>query len=169
MCEAYGLPLEISKIGFKYICGIMVSDDVLVGGEESGGIAIKGYIPERDGIWIGLTLMEYMAKSGKSLSELVAEVYKVTGPFANHRNDLHLDEAKKQEIVKNCKDRVYKAFGPYEVREVEDIDGYKFLFDNDENVMIRPSGTEPVLRIYAESDTLEGAEKILAEVKRAIL
>ena len=88
MCEAYGLELEIVKIGFKYICEIMVAEDVLVGGEESGGIAMKGHIPERDGIWVGLTLWEFMAKSGKSLEELISEVYEIVGEFAFERSDL---------------------------------------------------------------------------------
>jgi phosphomannomutase len=71
LAKAYGLPIEITKIGFKYICEKMVTENVLVGGEESGGIAIKGFIPERDGIWIGLTIWEFMAKTGKSLDELI--------------------------------------------------------------------------------------------------
>ena len=79
MCEAYGLPLEVTKIGFKYICEIMVNEDVLVGGEESGGIAIKGHVPEREGVWNALVIMEFMAKTGKSVQELIDEVYEITG------------------------------------------------------------------------------------------
>src|SRR6185369_14194688 len=82
MCKHYGLESETVKIGFKYICEIMVNEDVLLGGEESGGIAIKGHIPERDGIWVGLVIWEFMAKSGKSLQELIQEVYAITGEFA---------------------------------------------------------------------------------------
>src|SRR5690606_36053051 len=82
MCEQYGLPYEVTKVGFKYICDIMVQEDVLVGGEESGGIAIKGHIPERDGVWNAIVLMEFMAKTGKSIDELILEVYDVVGAFA---------------------------------------------------------------------------------------
>ena len=92
MCEHYNLELEVVQIGFKHICEIMVKEDVLVGGEESGGIAVKGHIPERDGIWIGLMLWEFMVKSGKSLDELIEEVYAITGTFAFERSDLHLKE-----------------------------------------------------------------------------
>jgi phosphomannomutase len=79
MCEAYGLPYEVTPVGFKYVCEIMVNENVLVGGEESGGIAITGHIPERDGVWMALVLMEFMAKTKKSIKELIAEVYEVVG------------------------------------------------------------------------------------------
>ncbi len=169
MCEHYGLPLEVCKIGFKYICGIMVSEDVLVGGEESGGIAIKGHIPERDGIWMGLTIWEFMAKSGKSLKELIAEVYAITGPFWFERNDLHIDEAIKANVLKNCKSGNYKEFGKYKVKRMDDLDGWKFFFDENTWLMIRASGTEPVLRTYAEAATKEIAFDILVDAKKVLL
>ena len=76
----------------------MIDEDVLLGGEESGGIAIKGHIPERDGIWMGLVIWEYMAKTGKSLDDLIQEVYAIVGEFAFERIDLHLDEAKSSKL-----------------------------------------------------------------------
>lgn len=161
MCEHYGLDLEIVKIGFKYVAGIMISEDVLLGGEESGGIAIKGHIPERDGIWMGLVVWEYMAKSGKSLEALIEEVYDIVGRFAFERIDLHIDEDKKWAIMDQCKNGEFKAFGDFEIQRVEDTDGYKFFFSDSEWVMIRPSGTEPVLRTYAEAETKEKAAKLL--------
>lgn len=169
LCAAYGLEVEVTKIGFKYICGKMVTDDVLLGGEESGGIAVKGHVPERDGVWCGLLLMEFMAKTGKSLRELIDEVYAVVGPFRFDRNDLHLDEALKRDIVAKCEAGAYSAFGPYAVRRTEAIDGYKFFFDEDRWVMIRPSGTEPVLRVYAEGPAQEDVDAILAAAKATLL
>ncbi len=169
MCEHYGLPLDVVKIGFKYICSIMVAEDVLVGGEESGGIAIKGHIPERDGIWMGLTIWEFMAKTGKSLNELIEEVYTITGTFSFERNDLHIDEAVKQKVLQNCKGNSYKEFGKYKVSRVDDLDGYKFFFDENTWLMIRASGTEPVLRVYAEAATQEKAFDILADAKKVLL
>lgn len=169
MCDHYGLESEVVKIGFKYIADIMVDQDVLVGGEESGGIAIKGHIPERDGIWMGLVIWEFMAKSGKTLEELVAEIYEITGSFAFERNDLHLKEEQKERIVTQTKNGGWKNFGSYSVVREESIDGHKYYFDNDEWIMIRASGTEPVLRLYAESDSLANARKILDAVKQTIL
>ena len=169
LCNAYNLPIQITKIGFKYICDIMVTENVLVGGEESGGIAIKGFIPERDGIWIGLTLWEFMAKTRKSLDELIEEVYAVVGKFAMGRIDLHITEEIKQRVLENCQEGKYSSFGNYKISTVETIDGFKFLLGNDEWVMIRASGTEPVLRIYSESSTDEKAAKILEATKNEIL
>jgi len=168
MAEHYKLPYEVVKIGFKYIAGIMVAEDVLLGGEESGGIAVKGHIPERDGIWMGLIVWEYMAKSGKSLDDLIAEVYEIVGKFAFERNDLHITEDLKQSIVANCNSNAYTSFGEYKVRNVETIDGFKFFFDDDRWMMIRASGTEPVLRTYAEAPTLEEVRKILAMTEQTI-
>jgi phosphomannomutase len=169
LCKAYGLDIEITKIGFKYICEKMVTENVLVGGEESGGIAIKGFIPERDGIWIGLTLWEFMAKSGKSLDDLIKEVYDVTGSFAMGRIDLHITEEIKQQVLSNCKAGKYTQFGNYQIEKTEDLDGYKFHLGNKEWVMIRASGTEPVLRVYSESSTNQKASEILEATKNAIL
>jgi len=169
LCEHYGLPYEVVKIGFKYIAEIMINEDVLVGGEESGGIAIKGHIPERDGIWMGLVLWEFMAKSGKTLNELIDEVYAITGPFAFERNDLHIKEEVKQKVLANCQTGNYKSFGKYKVSRVEDMDGYKYFFENGDWLMIRASGTEPVLRTYAESNSREAAFDILEEGKKTLL
>jgi len=164
MCAHYGLDYEVVKIGFKHIAGIILDEDVLLGGEESGGIAIKTHIPERDGIWMGLTLWEFMVKSGKSLEELIEEVYEIVGPFKFERIDMHLKVEEKLDIVTKCDNNQYKSFGDLEVRKIETVDGYKYFFDNDEWVMIRASGTEPVLRTYAESATIEGAFEILKKV-----
>ncbi len=168
MADHYNLPSEVVKIGFKYIAGIMVEEDVLVGGEESGGIATKGHIPERDGIWMGLIIWEFMAKSGKSLDDLIDEVYEIVGPFKFERSDLHITESLKQSIIQKCKDGAYNNFGEYTVREVGTIDGFKYFFDDDRWVMIRPSGTEPVLRTYAEAPTLEEVRKILKITEETI-
>jgi len=169
LCKAYGLEVEVTKIGFKYISEIMVKEDVLVGGEESGGIAVKGHIPERDGIWDGLVLLEYMAKTGKKLTELIQEVYDVVGPFSYNRYDLHLTEEKKQSIISNCQNSFYKAFAGSPITGLEDLDGFKYYLGDDETIMIRPSGTEPVLRVYAEAATPERVTQMLEETKAALL
>jgi len=141
----------------------------LVGGEESGGIAAAGHIPERDGIWIGLIIWEFMAKTGRSLSDLVAEIYEVTGKFAVERYDLKVTEEKKQDIISKCKNGGYPAFGDLKVVRTEDMDGFKFFFEDETWVMIRPSGTEPVLRVYAEAPTSADSFAILDVVKATLL
>ncbi|MFN5031531.1 MAG: phosphoglucomutase/phosphomannomutase family protein, partial [Flavobacteriia bacterium] len=168
MCEHYGLEIQTTKIGFKEIASIMVDEDVLLGGEESGGIAVKGHIPERDGIWMGLIIWEFMAKSGKTLDELIDEVYEIVGEFKFERNDLHITEELKQKIIANCKADNYKSFGIYEVKEIKTIDGFKYFFDDNRWMMIRPSGTEPVLRTYAEAPTIEEVRMILKATEDSI-
>jgi phosphomannomutase len=169
LCEQYGIPLEVTKIGFKYICEIMQNEDVLVGGEESGGIAVKGHIPERDGIWDGLVIVEHLVKNEQKLQDLIDEVYEVVGPFSYNRDDLHLKEEQKLQIVENCKNGVYKDFDGIPVSGVEDLDGYKFYLVDEENVMIRASGTEPVLRVYVEAASEERVQIILDKVRKTLL
>ena len=168
LAEKWGLDHDTVKVGFKYIAGQMVNEDVLIGGEESGGIAIKGHIPERDGIWMGLVLFEYMAKSGKTLEELINEVYELVGEFKYCRDDLHIEEKLKNSIVKKCNNNEFNSFGEYEVLKVDKTDGFKFILRDEQWLMIRPSGTEPVLRCYAESKDLDGAKAILSACKTTI-
>lgn len=169
LCEHYGLEYEVTKIGFKYICGKMVTDDVLLGGEESGGIAVKGHVPERDGIWCGLLLMEFMAATGKNLNQLIQEIYAITGSFCFDRNDLHLTDALKNQIMANCANGTYKGFGSYQVQRLEDVDGFKFHLSDNSWVMIRASGTEPLLRVYAEAPDRKETDAILAAAKATLL
>lgn len=169
LCNHYGLENQVTKIGFKYICDIMVNEDVLIGGEESGGIAIKNHIPERDGIWVGLTIWEYMTKKGKSLKELIANIYDKVGSFSVQRYDLHLTNELKEAIVSRCKNREYSNFGKYKVESVDDLDGFKHILNDNQWVLIRPSGTEPVLRVYAEAASDKDAIAILDATKATIL
>ena len=169
LCEHYNLEHQIVKVGFKYVAEIMLNEDCLLGGEESGGVAIKGHIPERDGIWMGLVIWEYMAKSGKSIESLIQEVYDIVGEFAFERIDLHLDNQKKEEIIEKCKVGFYNSFDDLKIERVEKTDGFKFYFDENSWIMIRPSGTEPVLRTYAEAKTQKECFVILDKVHKCLL
>lgn len=169
MAEKFGLPYEITKVGFKYIAEIMTQEDVLVGGEESGGLAVKGHVPERDGVWIGLLVLEFMAKTGKTVKELVQEVYAEVGAFAFERDDLHITEEQKQAVIAACKANSYKAFGDYPIQGMEDLDGWKFLLGGDNWIMVRASGTEPVLRVYAQAPDMAEARKMLDAAKATML
>lgn len=168
MCEKYGLDLEVTPIGFKYISEKMVSEDVLLGGEESGGIAVKGHIPERDGIYDGLILYEYMMETGKTLKQLCREIYEVVGAFYYDRNDLTLPEEQKQQIMQRAASGGFTRFGPYAIDHVETIDGIKYALKNGGWIMLRASGTEPLLRIYAEGNNREETLDMLSEVKKTI-
>ncbi len=169
LCHHYGLECVVTKIGFKYIAELMIKDDVLLGGEESGGIAVKGHLPERDGIWNALVILEFMTHTGKKLSELVDEVYKIVGAFNYSRNDLHLDEAQKKAVIERCASGAYSRFGAFEILETESIDGFKFHLPEESWVMVRPSGTEPVLRIYAQGKDETNVKAILKQTKETLL
>jgi phosphomannomutase len=169
LAQLLDLPIEVTPIGFKYIADIMTQKDVLVGGEESGGLAVKGHIPERDGIWIGLMMLEFMSKSGKSLKALIQEVYDLVGSFWCDRDDLHITEVQKQEVIKHCNNKSYTRFGTFTIVDTIQMDGTKFLLGDDRWVMIRPSGTEPVLRVYAQAENEDMVRTILDATKMAIL
>lgn len=169
MAEAYNLPIEITPIGFKYISEIMVNEDVMVGGEESGGIAVKGHIPERDGIYDGLLIYEFMTRTGKTLSQLCQEVYDVVGRFVYERADLTIDNNLKEKIISTAHAGGYKQFGQYTYSRTENLDGMKYHLDNGGWVMLRASGTEPLLRIYAEGNSKEETLALLEAVKKTVL
>jgi phosphomannomutase len=163
MGEAYGLPVQTTAIGFKYIASKIVAGDVLVGGEESGGMAVKGHIPERDGLYIGLLVTEMAVKRGKPLSELVAELYEEFGGHYTHRVDVHTTEEKKQAILKRLDEEGgLGELAGARVTELKRLDGYKHV-SSVGWLLIRPSGTEPVLRVYSESDTPERAVQIVED------
>ncbi len=169
LADKFGLEVEVTKIGFKYIAEIMAREDVIAGGEESGGLAVKGHIPERDGIWIGLLILEFMAKTGKSLKELIHEIYDEVGSFSFDRDDLHLTQEKKLAVVEKVKTNPFTEFGEYKVDRMESTDGFKFYIGDDIWVLIRPSGTEPVLRVYAQAPNPAEVRKVLNTVKETIL
>ncbi|MEM8583922.1 MAG: phosphoglucomutase/phosphomannomutase family protein [Bacteroidota bacterium] len=162
LADQYGLPYEVTKIGFKYIAEIMANEDVIVGGEESGGLAVKGHIPERDGIWIGLMIAEFMAKTGNTMQELIQLVYDRVGSFHCDRDDVHVENDKKWAIVQRAQEDPFTQFGEYKVSDVQHIDGSKFYLGSDDRwVMVRPSGTEPVLRVYAQGQDANETRQIL--------
>lgn len=164
MADRYGLPVMVTPIGFKYIADKFVDGDVLIGGEESGGIAVKGHIPERDGIYIGLLVVEMMVKTGKALSELVQMLFDDFGAHFNRRIDLHTTDEKKDRLVARAKVGDITQVMHYQVTDVETIDGVKLHLSNGARVLIRASGTEPVLRIYSESHSPEDAQAIVDAV-----
>ena len=141
----------------------MLAGDLLLGGEESGGISFKGHIPEGDGVIMGLLLLEIVAESGKTLFELVEELLEDVGPAEYERRDLRLARpVSKPRMVERLQQDVPSEIGDNKLVEVSTKDGVKFIFEDDSWLLIRPSGTEPVLRVYAEGRSKEMVKAMLA-------
>lgn len=168
MAADLGLTIETTPIGFKYIGDRILSGDVLVGGEESGGMAVKGHIPERDGLYIGLLILEMMARRGRRLSYLVRDLHDRYGDFAYSRTDIRTDPAHKEEILERLmSENGLSTIAGEWVSDVETLDGYKHRTE-DGWLLVRPSGTEPVLRIYAEAETKTRADMMIADVLKQL-
>jgi phosphomannomutase len=161
LAEKYGLPLFETPIGFKHICELMLSEDILMGGEESGGLGVKGHIPERDGILMGLLLLEAMAVSGKGLRQLLNETMDDIGQFFYRRIDRRIEDNAKEQLITRMKSQPPVDIDGRKVVGTNFSDGFKFLFENGDWLLIRPSGTEPVLRLYCEASTLDQVDRLL--------
>ncbi len=152
LAARYGLPVIETPVGFNHIADLMLTEDVLVGGEESGGISIKGHIPEGDGVLMGLLLLEIVAEAKAPLHELVAELQKTVGPACYTRRDLRLHHpVAKETMVKHLLESAPAHMAGQTVRQIDTTDGVKYRLADDSWLLIRPSGTEPVLRVYAEA------------------
>lgn len=156
LAEKYGLQVEETPVGFNHIADHMLSGDVLIGGEESGGISFKGHIPEGDGVLMGLLVVEMVAASDGTLRELVADLLKEVGPAHYARTDLRLNRpVEKKEMNFRLSVGAPNAIGGEQVLRVANNDGTKYILADDSWLLIRPSGTEPVLRVYAEGRSPE--------------
>jgi phosphomannomutase len=162
-CAQHGLRLHTTPVGFKHICRLMTEREILLGGEESGGFGVKGHIPERDGIYVGLLLCEMMIERQKPLSALVRELNDEFGERHYRRVDLHITPKEKSSIMKKFTATMKNVAG-YPVRKVETIDGFKYYVENGW-LLVRPSGTEPLIRFYAEAESVGKAEKMLAAAR----
>ncbi len=160
MCKKYGLKIKVTPIGFKHVCKLILEKDILIGGEESGGIGVKGHIPERDGIYLGLLMCELLIDYRRPLSELVNDLEKEFGVHKYKRIDIHTTEEKKQNILKKCKSGEVKTLNGLKVEKTEDLDGFKF-YVNGGWLLIRASGTEPILRYYSEAKSVDMVERLL--------
>jgi alpha-D-glucose phosphate-specific phosphoglucomutase len=170
LADRYKLPLRETPIGFNYICDCILFNDVLIGGEESGGITIKGHIPEGDGILMGLLLVEIMAATKQPLSRLLQNLTDELGPFYYGRHDFRMEGLPpKAELVKCLAAAVPDHIGGVALAEVKDQDGMKYVLANDSWLLIRPSGTEPLLRIYAEAAEPACVEALLASGRELAL
>lgn len=163
LAEKYELPLYETPVGFNHIADLMQAHDVLMGGEESGGITIRGHVPMGDGILMGLLLVEMMSHYGKGLRELCDELRDELGAFYYARRDLRTKPFSKKELVARLKNDAPVTMAGLNVVSVNDRDGVKYLFDDSSWLLIRPSGTEPVLRVYSEARSPELVEELLTQ------
>jgi len=163
LAKRYGLTLHETPVGFNHIADYMLKEDVLIGGEESGGIAFTGHIPEGDGILMGLMVIEMVASYGVSLYELVQNLLKEVGPAFYERTDLRLRRpVAKSVMTQQLVNDAPAQIGGEKIQEVSTVDGVKYIMADDSWLLIRPSGTEPVLRVYAEGRTPEMVQALLA-------
>jgi alpha-D-glucose phosphate-specific phosphoglucomutase len=166
ICQKLSLEYRVVPIGFKNIADLMLREDILIGGEESGGVGIKNHIPERDGILINLLMLEAVAQSGKSLRQMVQEMWKEFGEFHFERSDLHVPLNAGQALVKRLKEDPPSQFAGLPVDRVETLDGSKLVFQDESWILFRQSGTEPLLRIYCEAPSLEKVKRLMQEGRR---
>jgi len=160
----FGRTVWETPIGFKYICDRMLESDILLGGEESGGIGTKLYLPERDATVNALLLAEVMAWHGKRLGELVAMLHQEFGEHHYGRVDLTLGDGKKEKALRYFADPKFKRLLDWPVTRREDLDGIKFYLGEMGWAMVRASGTEHMLRIYSETPSAESTRRVLEEV-----
>jgi phosphomannomutase len=161
MCAARGLELVETGVGFKYICAEMIKGSVLLGAEESGGIGFPGHIPERDGIAAGLMLLEMLAMERVSVNELVKRLEKEFGPHRYDRIDTHFPLEKRAELMAYLKTNPPTRLLRSPLTDVKSFDGVKYVAQDGSWLMLRGSGTEPILRIYAEAKSHADVRKLL--------
>jgi phosphomannomutase len=163
LAARYRLPLFETPVGFNHIADLIEANDVLMGGEESGGITIKGHVPVGDGILMGLLLMEMMSHYKRCLRELVDDLRAEVGAFYYGRRDLRTQPFAKAELVTRLVESAPATLAGLRLDSINDRDGVKYVFDDQSWLLIRPSGTEPVLRVYSEARSPQLVEELLDE------
>ena len=159
--ELYKVPVYETSVGFKYVAPVMIAKNALIGGEESGGYGFRGHIPERDAIPAGLYFLDFMVKTGKTPSQLLAYLYSKVGEHYYDRIDLHFPEEKRQAIIKRVREGAPKSIENVKVARLDTQDGFRFILADNSWLLIRFSGTEPILRIYAETNDTERVKRML--------
>jgi len=166
--KLFDVPVYETPVGFKYVAPLMMEKNAIIGGEESGGYGFRGHVPERDSILAGLYFLDFMTKTGKTPSQLLDYLYSKVGPHYYDRRDFHISAAKRQTILHQLSSGSPDTIAGSRVTKVDTTDGFRFFLDNESWLLIRFSGTEPLVRIYAEAESLERARELLDEGKKLI-
>ncbi len=169
LCEIYDLQLREVAVGFKYVCDLMLERDVLIGGEESGGYSVKGHIPERDGSLAALLILEMMAMRKKPLSQIREELYKKIGYHAFRREDSRLTPEKMETVLDRLRSKPVRSIAGRTVERTLTTDGFKFFMEDGSWLLLRPSGTEPLFRVYVEAPSDEALDEIMTKAQRQLL
>ena len=159
--EIFNVPVYETPVGFKYVAPIMKNEQALIGGEESGGYGFRGHVTERDGILAGLYFLDLMIKTGKSPSELIDYLHSKVGPHYYRRIDVKFSESKRQAINKRVSNYNPESIDNIRVDSLDTRDGFRFMLADTSWLLIRFSNTEPLLRLYAESNSQERLERLL--------
>jgi len=157
----FNLQLFERPIGFKNIGELMLEREILIGGEESGGIGLSRHLPERDGIFINLLFLDLLAASGKSCTELIHDMWREFGEFHYDRRDLHVPIEAGNQVVATWKNNPPASLAGRRVQEVGKLDGSKVFLENDSWILFRQSGTEPLLRVYCEAPSRAAVAEIM--------
>jgi len=161
----YGLNVSETPVGFKYIGQCFLNEGSIIGGEESGGMSIRGHVPEKDGILGAVLVAEMAAVEGKSLEQIQRELHTQFGRLVSRRTDVHVSPAEKEEKIEKVKRYSPTRLGGQPVAERVTIDGTKLVNADGSWVLIRPSGTEPVFRVYVEANGENQLDQILGQVR----
>jgi len=169
ICKTYGLKTYETSVGFKYIAKLINTEDILLGGEETGGVAFKGWLPERDGILSAILVLEMLASRKKSLTKILEKIDRAYGVYVYKRCDLHYSQHKKKKLESILKRKPFKKILNKSIAGVKSFDGFKFIRSDGSWLMLRSSGTEPKLRIYSEAHSEREALKLIEFGKRFAL
>ena len=159
--ELFNVPVIETPVGFKYVAPVMLEKNALIGGEESGGYGFRGHVPERDAILAGLYFLDFMVSTGKTPSQLLEYLFSKVGPHYYNRRDFHFSEERRAEIIGSLEQNKPPIIDGQKVVRFDTADGFRFTLADNSWLLVRFSGTEPLLRIYAESHSHEQVEKIL--------
>jgi len=166
--KLFDVPVYETPVGFKYVAPLMMNKNAIIGGEESGGYGFRGHVPERDAILAGLYFLDFMAETGKTPSQLVDYLYSKVGPHYYDRRDFHITVAKRHTVVHRLSSSPPATIAGSTVTRIDTTDGFRFFLGDESWLLIRFSGTEPLVRIYAEAESLQRARELLDEGEKSI-